>query len=202
MPTTPTFHKYQSNQNTTGEVRAKGVIAGSFIILFAVTFIVAAIAITAKPRGAEGDRLPVSTAIVFAVPVQYESMLKPCSLTDLQYNSTARYWESHKRVTVETAAGAPVYATFDGKVSNVTTDMKYGKMVEIDHGNGLKTVYGNLDESVLVRIGDTVLKGKTKIGSVGQTAKNEFTKTPHLSIQVLRNGKAIDPNDYIDFPIK
>jgi murein DD-endopeptidase MepM/ murein hydrolase activator NlpD len=201
MPTTPTFHKYQSSQ--TGEVRARGIIAGSFIILFSVTFIVAAIALTAKPRANEDGRLPVSTAIVFAVPVsQYSSMLKTCSLSELQYNATARYWESHKRVTLEVPLDTPVFATFDGKVSNVTNDYKFGKTIEIDHGNGLKTVYGNLNENTLVRIGDDVIKGKTQIGTVGQTARNEFTTTPHLMVQVLKNGKAIDPNDYIDFPIK
>jgi murein DD-endopeptidase MepM/ murein hydrolase activator NlpD len=176
--------------------------------LIAVTVTVTAVSMkgnkTSGPGVIDPDQPPVSGAVVFAVPlVEYTSMLKNASFTELQYNATMRRWESHKMVDLEAPLGASVLATYAGRVASIRDNTLYGRQVTIEHANGLKTVYSNLSKTVADGIseGVTVAKGQ-KIGSVGQTSNIEFVDTPHLRIEVYQNNKRVDPNDYIDFPIK
>ncbi|MDR0462143.1 MAG: M23 family metallopeptidase [Christensenellaceae bacterium] len=200
-----TYNKINSTTNFKGE-RKRHILASSVLVVLvlAVTATVTVVSLTGPRRkGPNGPGEEVSTAIVFGSPVrEYTSILKNCSLTELQYNSTLKWWESHKRVTVAAPLGTPVLATFAGTVTSIQSHTKFGQQVTIEHRDGLKTVYSNLDNKNLqVAEGQRVEKGQ-QIGVVGQTANNEFTATPHLQIEVYKNNKRIDPNDYIDFPIK
>jgi len=197
-----TYNRINSTANLRSN-RAK-VVAVTSLIFVAV----AAIAITSIAIGLSGKNNKdtggdeVSTAVVFGLPLaEYTSILKNCSMTELQYNDTMKRWEAHKSVTLEAPLGTPVLATYAGTVLSVKDNTMYGRQIIIQHVNGLQTVYGNLDSNTLVNPGDKVEKGQ-QIGSVGQTANNEFITTPNLDIGVTQNGTKIDPNDYIDFPIK
>jgi murein DD-endopeptidase MepM/ murein hydrolase activator NlpD len=186
--------------------RAKAIALGSFVIVLMVTAAITltTVSLTGGPGTPkkEDPGEEVSTAIVFAVPVQnYTSILKNCSLTELQYNETMQRWESHKMVTIAAPLGSAVVATFAGTVTSVQDHTMHGRQVTIEHRDGLKTVFSNLDRNVNVSQGDRVEKGQ-KIGSVGQTSSIEFITTPHLRIAVYKDGKRIDPNDYIDFTEK
>ena len=185
--------------------RAKAIAFGSFVVVLMVTIAVTLTTVTMGDKKSSQKKVPgeeVSTAIVFAVPVQnYTSILKNCSLTELQYNETMERWESHKMVTLAAPLGTSVVATFAGTVTSVQDHTMYGRQVTIEHRDGLKTVYSNLDRNVNVSQGDRVEKGQ-RIGSIGQTSAIEFIATPHVRIEVYKDGARIDPNDYIDFPIK
>lgn len=201
-----TFKNMKDN-TAFGGGRKHAIIAGSCVVVLALTIAITAIALSMRGKsvGTGGDAPePVNTAVVFSSPLaDYTSVLKGCSMTQLQYNETMKRWESHKLVDLEAPLGTAVLATFGGTVTSVRDHTMYGRQVTIDHGrDGLVSVYSNLDpEKMQVREGDTVQKGQA-IGAVGQTSKIEFTQTPHLRIEVLKNGKRIDPNDYIDFSNK
>lgn len=68
----------------------------------------------------------------------------------------------------------------------------YGRMVEIDHGDGLTTRYAHLSK-ILVKVGDHVARG----GIVGKTGSSGRSTGPHLHYEVRRNGTAIDPLRFI-----
>ena len=186
--------------------RAKAIALGSFVVVLMVTAVITVTTVSlrggpAAPKKEEPGE-EVSTAIVFAVPVQnYTSILKNCSLTELQYNETMERWESHKLVTLAAPLGSAVLATFAGTVTSVQDHTMYGRQVTIEHRDGLKTVYSNLDKNVNVSQGDRVEKGQ-KVGAIGQTSSIEFITTPHVRIEVFKDNKRIDPNDYIDFTEK
>ena len=182
--------------------RRHTIIASGFAIVFAFTIVITMV-VLAMSRDIDGlDYEPAGTAVVMSVPVpEYLSMLKNCSMTNLQYNATLKRWEAHKAVTIETPREATVRATYDGTVISTTPSSVYGQQVIIQHKDGLQTVYSNLDRELEIRNGQAVTKGQI-IGKVGNTSSIEFTKTPHLRVEVLRNGKKVDPNNYIDFPIK
>jgi len=105
-------------------------------------------------------------------------------------------------IDIQAKIGEPVVAVMDGIVKEVGTDVdsQNGKMVEIDHQNGLVTKYTSLDENILVKKGDKVTKAQ-KIGTVGNTSLNSFKEEygSHLHFEVLQNGKNIDPAKYVKY---
>jgi murein DD-endopeptidase MepM/ murein hydrolase activator NlpD len=68
----------------------------------------------------------------------------------------------------------------------------FGRVVEIDHGNGLKTRYAHASK-LLVETGALVAPGDP-IALVGSTGRSTG---PHLHFEVLRQGTAVDPKRYL-----
>jgi murein DD-endopeptidase MepM/ murein hydrolase activator NlpD len=89
--------------------------------------------------------------------------------------------------------GDPIHATAAGKVTNAGWSGGYGKMVEIDHGNGLATRYGHLSE-IDVDVGDTVRIGQV-IGRLGSTGRSTG---PHVHYETRIEGEAVDPQKFLD----
>ena len=97
----------------------------------------------------------------------------------------------HQGVDFPVPVGTPVRAPADGTVSAVFNWRKsYGKVVEIDHGNGLKTRFAHLD-SQQVAVGDEVKAGQV-IAMSGATGTLRDAG-PHLHFEVWKNGKPVDP---------
>lgn len=90
------------------------------------------------------------------------------------------------------AEDAGVFATGAGVVTWSGERYGYGKLIEIDHGGGLKTRYGHCAE-LLVKEGDVVTRGQqiAKLGSTGRSTG------PHVHYEVLRNERHIDPSHYV-----
>jgi murein DD-endopeptidase MepM/ murein hydrolase activator NlpD len=98
----------------------------------------------------------------------------------------------HTGLDFRAAMGDPVRATANGKVVSAGWSGGYGRMVEIDHGNGLSTRYGHLSE-IGVKIGDVVKIGQV-IGEVGSTGRSTG---PHLHYETRIDGEAVDPQKFL-----
>jgi murein DD-endopeptidase MepM/ murein hydrolase activator NlpD len=98
----------------------------------------------------------------------------------------------HTGLDFRAAAGDPVRATANGKVASSGWAGGYGRMVEIDHGNGLSTRYGHLSE-INVKVGDPVKIGQV-IGAVGSTGRSTG---PHLHYETRIDGEAVDPQKFL-----
>ncbi|MDV6316016.1 M23 family metallopeptidase [Idiomarina sp. HP20-50] len=85
-----------------------------------------------------------------------------------------------------------IVATGAGVVTWAGDRYGYGKLIEIDHGGGLKTRYGH-NEKILVSVGDVVTRGQ-QISEMGSTGRSTG---PHVHYEVLRNGRQIDPNQFV-----
>ena len=83
---------------------------------------------------------------------------------------------------------APVYATGNGVVEEVSSGKKLGKYILIRHGYGFQTKYAHLKEA-FVRKGQKVKAGQ-RIGRVG---KSGWATAEHLHYEVLRDGVGVDP---------
>ncbi len=98
----------------------------------------------------------------------------------------------HTGLDFRAATGDPVRATANGKVVASGWQGGYGRMVEIDHGNGLSTRYGHLSASN-VKVGDIVKIGQV-IGEVGSTGRSTG---PHLHYETRIDGDAVDPQKFL-----
>lgn len=96
--------------------------------------------------------------------------------------------EQHAGVDIAVSLGTPVVATADGEVVESGPVGDYGNMVQVDHGNGLATVYGH-NSRLAVTAGQTVLKGQV-IAYAGSTGKSTG---PHVHYEVRKDGVAVDP---------
>jgi murein DD-endopeptidase MepM/ murein hydrolase activator NlpD len=98
----------------------------------------------------------------------------------------------HTGLDFRAATGDPVRATANGKVVSAGWQGGYGRMVEVDHGNGLSTRYGHLSE-IHVRVGDVVKIGQV-IGAVGSTGRSTG---PHLHYETRINDEAVNPTRFL-----
>ena len=98
----------------------------------------------------------------------------------------------HTGLDFRGAIGDPVRATANGKVVSCGWAGGYGRMVEIDHGNGLSTRYGHLSE-IDVKVGDVVKIGQV-VGLVGSTGRSTG---PHLHYETRIDGEAVDPQKFL-----
>ena len=88
--------------------------------------------------------------------------------------------------------GDPVRATAAGTVAHSGWSGGYGRMVEIDHGNGFATRYGHLS-GIDVEVGQAVRIGQI-VGRLGSTGRSTG---PHLHYETRVDGDAVDPQKFL-----
>jgi murein DD-endopeptidase MepM/ murein hydrolase activator NlpD len=88
--------------------------------------------------------------------------------------------------------GTPIHAAAGGVVQTVEWHPAYGRMVEIDHGNGLVTRYAHTSK-VFVKVGDLVKRGQI-VAAIGTTGRSTG---PHLHFEVLVEGVPQDPDKFL-----
>lgn len=115
---------------------------------------------------------------------------------NLIYSETLEEWTSHKGIDIFAKEGQEVRAALSGQVTEIYEDELWGKVIIIDHGNGLMTKYANLSTMDLAKEGKRVEKG-TVISKVGNTAAIEMIMEPHIHFEVIKDGVNVDPKDYI-----
>jgi murein DD-endopeptidase MepM/ murein hydrolase activator NlpD len=98
----------------------------------------------------------------------------------------------HTGVDFRSEPGDPVRATAGGKVIQAERNGGYGLMVEIDHGNGIRTRYAHMS-SLSVSAGAVVPAGAL-LGRVGSTGRSTG---PHLHYEVRVDGEPVDPQKYL-----
>jgi murein DD-endopeptidase MepM/ murein hydrolase activator NlpD len=98
----------------------------------------------------------------------------------------------HTGVDLEVPPGTPVCVTADGVVTGAKWSGAYGKLVKVDHGNGIETYYAHLS-TFLVRPGQAVLRGQV-IALSGRTGR---VTGPHVHYEVRLRGTPVNPLDYL-----
>lgn len=98
----------------------------------------------------------------------------------------------HKGIDFAGKEDAPIIATASGVVSWSGKRYGYGNLIEINHGDGIKTRYGH-NKELLVEVGDVVDKGQViaKMGSTGRSTG------PHVHYEILRNNTQINPIKFV-----
>ncbi len=103
-----------------------------------------------------------------------------------------RTYEFHGGMDIDGERGDQVIAPASGTVTEAGWKGGYGNMVEIDHGNGLKTRYGHLSK-IEVEIGATLTRGQL-LAFVGSTGRSTG---PHLHYELRLNDRPINPRRFL-----
>ena len=98
----------------------------------------------------------------------------------------------HNGMDFGAASGTPIYVTAPGKVVFAGRRGHYGRIVEVDHGHGIRTRYAHM-RKILVKAGDLV-QNSDKIGLVGSSGRSTG---PHVHYEVLFNGVPQDPEKFL-----
>ncbi|HEV2229544.1 MAG TPA: M23 family metallopeptidase [Steroidobacteraceae bacterium] len=98
----------------------------------------------------------------------------------------------HKGVDFAGNLGSDVVAVAAGVVTWAGERSGYGKLIEINHGDGYSTRYAH-NERTLVAVGQTVKRGEA-IALMGSTG---HSTGPHVHFEVLHNGRQVDPLSFI-----
>ncbi|AZN99407.1 M23 family metallopeptidase [Mesorhizobium sp. M9A.F.Ca.ET.002.03.1.2] len=94
----------------------------------------------------------------------------------------------HSGMDFRAPTGMPAKVTAPGVVVKAGWNGGYGRMVEVDHGNGFATRYGHLSK-ISVTVGERLDAGDV----IGKTGSSGRSTGPHLHYEVRHNGEAIDP---------
>ena len=97
-------------------------------------------------------------------------------------------WRFHSGTDFPADYGTPVLAAGAGKVIFAGRYSGYGNCVQIDHGNGVVTLYGHM-QRILVKK-DAVIAAGDRIGQVGSTGR---ATGPHLHFEIRLDNRPVDP---------
>lgn len=100
--------------------------------------------------------------------------------------------ELHSGLDIAVPYGTAVHAVAEGMVTFAGVRRGYGKVVEIDHGNGYMTRYAH-NGKLLVHPGERVSVGQV-ISRVGMTGR---TTGPHVHFEVWYKGRVVNPLAYV-----
>lgn len=98
----------------------------------------------------------------------------------------------HQGLDIAVDWKSPVQATANGVVTLAKWKGAYGNAVIIDHGNGIKTLYGHMTK-IIVSEGDRVCRGQ-EIGTVGSTGRSTG---PHVHYEVQIDNKPKNPMPFV-----
>jgi murein DD-endopeptidase MepM/ murein hydrolase activator NlpD len=105
---------------------------------------------------------------------------------------------THKGVDIQGNLGDPIQAYAGGTVRVQPNNGGAGNTVTIDHGNGVVTRYFHLKD-INVQDGQRIEAG-AQVGTMGRTGNTPRQGDTHLHFEMWRNGRAVDPMNYLTVP--
>lgn len=130
----------------------------------------------------------------FIMPVNGE-ICRGFSGDNLVYDEVMGDYRTHDGIDIKAQPDTDVIASADGVIESVYVDT-IGNAVIINHSNGYKTKYANLDDIENLKEG-MELKAGDFIAHVGAYMYGEHTTEPHIHFEIIQNGQVCDPEEYI-----
>ncbi len=110
----------------------------------------------------------------------------------LVFSETMDDWRTHSGIDFLAEVGDTVCAIGGGMITDFYYDELTGHTMEITHPDGCISVYCGLNETVFAETGQTVMAGDA-IGTIGDDLPFESAEDPHLHLEVIKDGRRIDP---------
>ena len=140
------------------------------------------------PKKAEATPSPQKAIM----PVANSKTISEFTSDVLVFQETYGDYRAHMGIDILGDKNQPVVAVLDGIVSKNFFDYEEGITIEIDHQNGLKTIYKNLSTDKMAEVGKIVRQGDT-ISGIGDTGIFENHLPYHLHFEVEKNNEKVDP---------
>ncbi len=99
----------------------------------------------------------------------------------------------HPGIDIANGVGTPIVATADGEVTGSGWDGGYGKLIKINHGGGIETLYGH-NSQIVAQVGQHVKKGEV-IAYMGSTG---YSTGSHCHYEIRVNGTAVNPVSFLN----
>lgn len=150
------------------------------------------------------DKQPIevgSSALSFTLPLLDCQVVQDYSRDTFLYNETMGWYETHKGVDLKSENSTDVLAAEAGEIVQVYTNNIEGTVVVIKHNEQFSSKYSSLDSKTDVKVGDKVKKGQ-KIGTISNSAGEEYKSGAHLHFELLKDNDQINPNDYLSLQNK
>ncbi|MDO4531608.1 MAG: M23 family metallopeptidase [Bacillota bacterium] len=128
---------------------------------------------------------------VFAYPLTGEVLL-PFSAEHGIYDPTLKQYRTNASISLSAKQGAAVGAAADGTVREIQKDEEAGTRIILSHGGGWQTSYGQMEDTLQVKVGDSVVQGQT-LGTVAMPTKYGAALGSHLEFAMAQNGEPKDP---------
>lgn len=126
-------------------------------------------------------------------PIEGAKVLKIFSMDNVIYSKTLDMWKTHEGIDFSATIGTKVISIEKGVIEKVYTDTLYGVSIILNHGNGYKSIYRNLDEKVTAKEGQSVTKGQN-IGIIGNTGNCENKDESHLHFELVKGTDIVNPS--------
>lgn len=151
---------------------------------------------TEKVQAETMETIPVPDPVEVKYTMPMEGIVqRTFALDELVWDETMEDWRTHTAVDIASDEGDEVHTAGKGIVTIAKNDGMYGNMVQVEHGDGVVTVYKNLGK-IVVEEGDVLDEGQM-VGTVGKDAAFENAQKPHLHFEVIKDGIYVDPMDFI-----
>ncbi len=138
------------------------------------------------------EKLEEKRAIIAGTPTRLPTLGYITSDYGVRISPYDSRRKMHEGIDIANRYGADIVAPANGMVLFAGNKPGFGKVVVLDHGNGIETYFAHLSRFT-VRMGDRVRRGQ-RIASVGSSG---HATGPHLHYEVRANGLPVDPCWYI-----
>lgn len=130
----------------------------------------------------------------FILPVDGE-ILKKYDSEHLQYSNTHGDMRIHLGLDIKPKNSVDVVSAAKGVVTKIEENTTKGTVVTIEHIDGIVIRYAGV-KNLNVKENDELFAGDI-LGEVG-TVSNECGDEPHIHLEVIKNGKEINPEEVFD----
>jgi len=142
--------------------------------------------------------------VTSSTTAKYQAFRYPLSKIRITSKFTYKRWHPilhryrpHLGIDFGAKRGEPIYAISSGKVIYSGWMRGYGKVIKIEHGNGVVSLYAH-QSKLLAKLGQRV-KTHQIIGKIGSTGRSTG---PHLHLGVYKSGRPVNPANYINHIVK
>lgn len=187
------------------EIAKQNALQGGFILAGQQLIIPNAHPILAKPvevavkpkPGTPPSKLPVPSSPGKPKAPAAEPTLGILQMPCEKCSFTQYFNPGHYAVDIQQKGGGPIFAAEAGTVIRAETGWNggYGNVIQVDHGNGLITLYAH-NKELYVKVGDTVTRGQN-IAWMGNTGRVYGKTGIHTHFEVQVNGVKKNPLLYL-----